>query len=151
MQCFNEFENGDRLRVRYREAKTIFRCLPWCRTIQQVHSASYGARRLKYWQKQAWNRFVLVHPEFNLNDDELIAALKICWLHGTDLKPEEVKVIDGHVDYTDSYARAKARQFPYSATNPVYGESARFPGGSTTVWFCSECRKVEAAWEAKHT
>jgi hypothetical protein len=105
-------------------------------------------KRLRFWQREAWNRFLLVHPEFNVTDEDLIASLRICWLHGSELKLEEVTVIDGHVDYTDSYVRTQAREFPHSALRPVYSEGA--PHSRTvTVWFCSDCRKAEAAWMAR--
>jgi len=50
--------------------------------------------RMRYWQEVAWGRFVSAHPEWAISEHELRVALRVCWVHGAELLPETVKVVD---------------------------------------------------------
>jgi hypothetical protein len=112
--------------------------------VQQFRSA----RRLRFWQEQAWGRFVTSYPEFTIGEDELAIVLRVCWLHGAELQPDTVEVIDGNVDYADWYVRAKLAEFPCAASGPVWTEGAPLPTRCVAVWFCPECRRAEATWQS---
>ncbi|MBM4071337.1 MAG: hypothetical protein FJ271_20730 [Planctomycetes bacterium] len=114
--------------------------------VQQFSSAG----RLLFWQEQEWVRFVAAQPAFGVGRDDLALALRVCWLHGLELQPDTVEVIDGHVDNAVWYVRAKGAAFPCAASAPVYTEGALFPTRPAAVWFCPDCRKAEAAWRARH-
>lgn len=114
--------------------------------VQQLRRAG----RLRYWQEQEWGRFVAHRPEFAVSADELAVALRVCWLHGAELQPDTVEVIDGQVDYTDRYIRAKAAEFPDAASSPVWSQGHPFPTRTVGAWFCPMCRSAEAAWQQRH-
>lgn len=115
----------------------------FCKFVQQFRRAG----RLRFWQEQEWGRFVADRPEFAVSEDELAVALRVCWLHGAELQPDTVEVIDGHGDYADRYIRAKAADFPCAASSPVWSEGYPFPTRTVGVWFCPACRRAEAAWQ----
>jgi hypothetical protein len=107
------------------------------------------AGRLRYWQEGAWRQFVALHPDCDIPFDALRAALRLCELHGTELTPDTVEVIEGCVDYADYYVRAKVAGFPNAATGPVWTERAPRSAVSGKVWYCPDCRTAEAAWRAR--
>src|SRR5262249_40986458 len=102
--------------------------------------------QLRFWQEQEWGRFSAAHPEFSLTPEELIVALRVCWLHGDELLPETVEILEGQVHFADDYVRAKATSFPCSGQAGV-----RYEGCQTRKvegWYCPECRRAEATWRS---
>lgn len=73
-------------------------------------------------------------------------ALRVCELHGTELRPDTVEVIDACVDYADWYVEARTRLFPNVASGLITTEGIPLPCVSTPVWYCQECRDAEVAW-----
>jgi hypothetical protein len=109
------------------------------------------AGRLRYWQEQAWGRFVATHPDHRLPVHDLLAALRVCELHGLELLSDEVAVVEGNIDYAERYIRARRDKFPNAASGPVYAEGARSPGPTAGVWYCPDCRREEARWQGDRT
>jgi hypothetical protein len=104
------------------------------------------AGRMRYWHEGTWRAFVAAHPEFDCTTDELLAALRVCELHGCELRPDDVEVFRGCRDYADRYLKARDRLFPNAATGPVSTERAAVQGDAVRVWYCAECRAAESDW-----
>jgi hypothetical protein len=102
--------------------------------------------RLAYWQEQEWGRFTDAHPEFAVSPDDLAVALRVCHLHGDELRPATAEVIHGCVDLARWYVEARNRLFPHAASGPVSTEGAPFEGDRVGVWYCPACRQAEAEW-----
>src|SRR5438270_12026926 len=79
--------------------------------IQQV----FRRGRLPYWQEQEWARFTAAHPEMAVDLASLKAALRVCHLHGDELQPDLVDVLDACIDLSSSYVEARNRLFTHAA------------------------------------
>jgi hypothetical protein len=106
--------------------------------------------RLAFWQDQAWRRFNDAHPEFAVSLDELTAALRVCHLHGDELRPNTVEVVHGCRDLTKAYVDACNRLFPHAALDAISTEGRPFEGKYVAVWFCPSCREAAAKWRKRH-
>lgn len=104
------------------------------------------AGRLRFWQEEAWDWFVAAHPGYRVSLSDLLAALRVCELHGAELLPDEVAVVEGHVDYAERYVRAERETFPNAAGGPVWTRGAPSTGPTTGVWYCTDCRREAARW-----
>lgn len=104
---------------------------------------------LRYWQEEAWGRFTIAHPDHRVSLTDLHTALRICELHGDELLPDTVEVVEGCVDYSERYTRAKRDHFPNAASGPIYTEGAPHSGRVVDVWYCPECRRAEAPWRGE--
>lgn len=104
------------------------------------------AGRLRFWQEGVLERFFAAHPHLRLGRDELLVAFRVCEVHGEELLAGTVEVIDGHVDYTDDYTRAKRDRFPNAVTGPFYTQGGPSPGPVVEVWYCPACREAETEW-----
>jgi len=111
-----------------------------------VRAARRGGR-FRYWQEQAWHRFLVRHPELACATDELVAALHVCELHGYDLEPDTVEVFHGCIDWDPAYVETRARLFPNAATDLVSTEGAPFREEMARVWYCAACREARATWQ----
>jgi hypothetical protein len=107
------------------------------------------AGRLRFWQEQVLERFFVANPGLRVGGGDLTTLLRVCELHGGELKSETVEVIEGNVDYAERYSRAKQESFPNSASGPWYTEGGPSPGPVVRVWYCPECRAAEAAWDSR--
>jgi hypothetical protein len=105
--------------------------------------------RMRYWQEQAWDRFTSAHPEFAVGPDELVAALRVCHLHGDELRPDTAEVFHGNMDLAQWYVEARAQLFPNAAQDVVSTEGVPFEGDRIGVWFCPSCRVARAVWETR--
>jgi len=105
--------------------------------------------RLRFWQEQAWAGFVAAHPALAVGADELAAALRVCHLHGDELRPDTAEVVHGCLDWARSYVEARARLFPHAAEDVVPTEGRPFVGDRIGVWYCPSCRAARRAWEAR--
>jgi hypothetical protein len=108
-------------------------------------------RRMLFWQEQVWIRFAAVHPEFEVSPAELAVVLRICHLHGDELRPDTAELFHGCIDRTNEYNKARNSLFPYASLDVVSTEGRPFEGDRIGVWFCSSCREARAAWEARHS
>jgi hypothetical protein len=104
---------------------------------------------MRYWQEQAWARFTAAHPEFAVAADELAAALRVCHLHGDELRPDTAEVFHGNLDLERSYVEVRARLFPNAAQDVVSTEGQPFEGDRIGVLFCPSCRISRADWDAR--
>jgi hypothetical protein len=102
--------------------------------------------RLRHWQEEAWGRFTAAYPKFVVGPDELAAAIRVCHLHGDELRPDAAAVFHGCRDLSPRYVEARARLFPNAAQDEVSTEGRPFDGDRLGVWFCPSCRKAWAAW-----
>ena len=93
-------------------------------------------------------RFFTAHPSLRVGADDLAILVRVCELHGIELQPDTVEAVEGNVDYTERYNRAKRELFPNAASGPWYTEGGPSPGPVARVWYCLECRAAEAAWGA---
>lgn len=105
--------------------------------------------RLRYWQEEAWGRFAAAHPEFVVGPDELAAALRVCHLHGDELRPDTAEVFHGCMDLVQWYVEARNRLFPHAAQDVVSTEGRPFEGDRIGVLFCPSCRAAREAWESR--
>ncbi len=114
---------------------------------QFVKHLSYG-QRMRYWQERAWSQFVLAYPEFAVSEEELRIALRVCWVHWIELRPETVKVVDEVADYAGYSIRSGHEFYPCSeSTSILWSEGCPFPGRIGVVWYCPQCREV---YESEH-
>jgi hypothetical protein len=104
--------------------------------------------RLRFWQEREWERFTTAHPDSIASLDDLLAALRVCELHGVELLQDEVAVVEGNIDLTERYVRARREEFPNAAAGPLYTEGAPSPGPTVDVWYCPVCRQAETQWRA---
>jgi hypothetical protein len=104
------------------------------------------AGRLRFWQEQVWDRFTATHPEHRVSPATLLTALRVCELHGAELLPDEVPVVEGNIDYDQRYLRVRREEFPNAAVGPMYTEGGPPLGPTVGVWYCPDCRKAEARW-----
>ncbi len=105
--------------------------------------------RLKYWQEEAWSRFVAARPDMGVGLEELAAALRICELHGRELLAGTAKVFHGCVDYAPVYIVTRNKLFPHAAVDIVSTEGAPFAGDNAQIWYCTECREAHVEWMKK--
>jgi len=127
--------------------------------------------RMRYWQKLAWGRFVSAHPEWAISEHELSVALRVCWVHGAELLPETVKVVNlgdeglRHCFVTGGYffptvvdpgevprhvmynGPAGSELCPCAQSTSViqWTEGCPFPPCTVVVWYCPECRQAYAS------
>lgn len=106
--------------------------------------------RLRFWQEQAWGRFVAEHPEFAIELGEMEAVFRICHLHGVELQSGYADVFHGCRNLTQSYIEVRSRLFPRAALDPVSTEAQSFEGGRVGVWFCPSCRRAAEAWHDEY-
>jgi hypothetical protein len=112
-----------------------------------VKHLSYG-QRMRYWQERAWGEFILARPEFVVSEDELRVALRVCWVHGLELRPETINEVDGFADYTGYTIRAGDGPYPCcESTSLLWCEGCPFPARTQVVWYCPHCRD---AYESAH-
>jgi hypothetical protein len=106
--------------------------------------------RLRFWQQDAWAKFVAARPEMSVALQELESALHVCHVHGDELCPDTAEVFHGCVDLVQSYCEVRNRLFPRSALDIVSTEgNPDFPD-IVTVWYCPTCRTAYSAWHADH-
>jgi hypothetical protein len=106
------------------------------------------AGRLRFWQEQVLERFFAASPGLRVSGDGLATLLRVCELHGDELQPDAIGVVEGNVDYTERYNRSRQELFPNSVPGPWYTEGGPSPGPVARVWYCPECRAAEAAWKS---
>jgi hypothetical protein len=109
-----------------------------------------NAGQMRYWQEQAWNRFTDAHPEYVVDLGELVAALRVCHLHGDELRSDTTEVFQGCTDLAQSYVAARNRLFPSAAQDVISTEGRPIDSDPIGVWFCplpdsSCCVGVSAA------
>ena len=109
-----------------------------------------NAGRLLWWQERAWESFVAALPEFACSHEELVETLRICSLHGDDLRKDQVSVVDGCADYTMPYCEARRRHFPYANSGPLFGQGRSIDQVSLEVWYCPQCRLDEVQWNTRN-
>jgi hypothetical protein len=127
--------------------------------------------RMRYWQEAAWGRFVSAHPEWAISEHELRMALRVCWVHEAELRPEAVEVVDlpdevrrhylvtggfafptvadpGEVPGYVRYNGPESSDWcPYARSTSVikWTEGCPFPSCTMDVWYCPECRRMYAS------
>ena len=112
-----------------------------------VKHLSYG-QRLRYWQERAWSEFILTHPELAVSEEELRDLLTICWVHGIELRPESVTVVEEVTDYAGYSIRTGHESYPCcELTSMLWSEGCPFPGRTAVVWYCPQCRE---AYKSEH-
>jgi hypothetical protein len=129
-----------------------------------------SGERMRYWQEAAWGRFVSAHPEWAISEHELRLAVRVCWMHGAELLPETVKVVNledevlrrhfvtggyvfptadpGEVPHCVKYnGPAGGELCPCARSTSVikWSEGCPFPPCTMVVWYCPECRRVYAS------
>jgi hypothetical protein len=114
-------------------------------------SQARQASRLRFWQDGVLERFFDAHPHLRLGRDDLLVALRVCEVHGAQLRHDRIEVVEGNADFTDDYHRAKRDVFPNAASGPFYTEGRPTPGRIVDVWFCPACRDAQAAWAATNS
>lgn len=105
--------------------------------------------RLLYWQEQEWVRFTAAHPEPAVRLGLLEAALRVCHLHGDELRPDTVEVFQGCRDFSPSYLEIRNRFFPHAALDSVFTEGRSLDADHADVWFCPTCRKEADEWRTR--
>jgi hypothetical protein len=101
---------------------------------------------LRHWQELAWAGFLESYREHRSSLHDLRAALRVCELHEAELIPDRVPVIEGNVDYTQSYTLACRYEFPNANVGPVYTEGRPKGDDFTEVWYCPGCRSAHSRW-----
>lgn len=110
-----------------------------------VKSICYG-ERMRYWQEQAWDQFVLAYPEGAISEDKLRVALRVCWVHGAELLPETINVIAEAPDRAGYYIRTGSELYPCSESTAIlWTEGCPFPLCAAVVWYCPICRRAYAS------
>ena len=107
--------------------------------------------RLRFWQQQEWRRFCAARPELNVALADLEVAIRVCELHGDELRADEVELFHGCLDYAQDYIDTRNRLFPHAATDPVSTEGVPMAGDRIGVWYCPSCRAAQEKWSARRT
>jgi len=102
--------------------------------------------RLRYWQEVALQKFFVRHPEHQMAVTQIADALRVCELHDDLLQPEVVEVIDGCIDYSQTYLNARRATFPHAAADSVSTEGRKEMPSRISVWYCTVCRAARSAW-----
>lgn len=110
-----------------------------------------GSRRgrLRYWQEREWQRFMAAHPEFAAGLDVLEAALNVCHLHGDELRPDTVPLLQGCIDPAPGFVETSRRLFPNAALGTVSTEGRAVDADRAEVRYCPSCRQVAAEWRPR--
>ena len=98
-------------------------------------------RRLRFWQEDLLESFRTAYPEITLSTEKILESLKICELHEMELRPVEVPVFRGCLDYAPEYVNEMASTFPHSTLEQVM-VSESHADNSCTIWVCSTCDEV---------
>jgi hypothetical protein len=105
---------------------------------------------LKPWQKDAWNDFVGVYPEFKHRLDDLPAAVRVCKLHGDELASGTVPIVRSRVAFLTRLLTADLRRateyYPEAESGPHFAGDTT-PGDVYQVWYCPTCREREVEWK----
>lgn len=100
-----------------------------------------GARApLKYWQEQAWQKFIERYPQLEVTDTERADALEVCPVHERALHWGLTAFTDG-MDFADPPERREL--FPCAPHLPLE------PDGLMRVHYCPDCIEAEAAYLAQ--
>lgn len=112
-------------------------------------AAGWRRGRLRYWQEQEWRRFCAARPDVRAGLDDLEVALRICELHGDELRPDEVELFHGCLDFAQEYVEMRNRLFPHATSGPVATEGSPMGGDRIGVWYCPSCRSAEEKWNSR--
>ena len=104
---------------------------------------------MSFWQEQELRRFIAAHAESGVTPEDVNTALRVCEVHGDELKADEVELFHGCMDYTKEFIETRNRLFPNAATGPVSTEGRPMDGSSIGVWYCPSCRAAKEACEAR--
>lgn len=106
--------------------------------------------RLRYWQEVKLQKFFVRHPGRQMAATQIADALRVCELHDGSPQPEVVEVVDGYIDYSQTYLNARRATFPHAAADPVSTEGRKNMPMRVSVWYCTVCRASRSAWMSEN-
>jgi hypothetical protein len=125
--------------------------------VRALNAAPVSLTRLRYWQGELWAAFVAADPRWPADFAAAREAFRVCEVHGCELARDAVHAPAGQIqwrhtqspdcgfpDFPPAFAA-----FPYSGWGV---DPSAWAGAGTRlveVWYCPECRRLRAAWEAK--
>ena len=113
----------------------------FCKFLRAMPRSSEGTR-LRYWQQDVWDAFVLLNPDCSPNYEELVGIFRICELHGEELVQYQVPVFNGCVDYTKEFWETRRQHFPNAALDRISTEGRAIEAVSGTMWVCNRCEEI---------
>jgi hypothetical protein len=126
--------------------------------VRALNVAPVSLTRLRFWQEELWAAFVSADPRWPADFAVAREAFRVCELHGCELVRDAVPAPTGQIQWRHT-------QSPDSGSPDLPPDFAAFPyagwgvdplawsGAGTTlmeVWYCPECRRLRAMWEAEH-
>jgi hypothetical protein len=102
--------------------------------VRAIDGACQSKHRLLFWQQDLWQEFVLAIPLAPLaprSDSEILAAFRVCYCHGCDLRPPP-----------EGERLPEIRRTPESE---LAGESL-FPFAEGRGFICPLCREARQKW-----
>ena len=102
--------------------------------------------RLKFWQEREWEAFAAANPNMQADLSDLVAALRICEVHGLELLPCTVETTEGCILLSQTYLQARAERFPHAAVDRIMVSAGTVQ--CMPAWYCPECRVQAAEWRA---
>jgi hypothetical protein len=126
--------------------------------VRALNKAPVSLNRLRFWQAKLWAAFVGIDPRWPADFAAVRDAFRVCEVHGAELLRDAVHAPAGQIQWLHTQSPdsgwpnppAEFATFPY----PGWGvDPAAWTGAGTRlmdVWYCPECRRLRAAWEAEH-
>jgi hypothetical protein len=129
--------------------------------VRALNTAPLSLMRLRFWQAELWAAFVQADPRWPADFVGVREAFRVCEVHGSELARDAVPAPAGQIQWR--YTQSPDSGSPHSPHFPPAFAAFPYPGwgvdpaawsGCGTrlmeVWYCRECRRLRAAWEAEH-
>ncbi len=112
--------------------------------VKALHQTQRKDSQLRFWQLDLWQSFICDNPEFELSEETLAEALRICELHEEDLVPKRISVFHGCIDYNPEYLEDMATRFPHATMEEIM-VSPVHTGSTCKIWVCPTCDEIRNA------
>lgn len=94
--------------------------------------------RFTFFQRKLWDSFTKQHSQLScLAFNEIVSIFRVCYVHGNQLKPRQIRAIPDLIDilYSKEYVEAVKHHFPYAP------DTVLLPDGvtETTCLVCPAC------------
>lgn len=113
----------------------------YAKFVKALHRTQGKDSRLRFWQQDLWQSFVSDNPDFELSEDVLVDALRICEQHEDELFPKEIPVFHGCIDYNPEYLQDMAARFPHATMEQIM-VSPNHTRPTCTMWVCPTCDEI---------
>ena len=94
---------------------------------------------------EEWDRFVRLHPGYDVPDEQLAEVFAVCTVHGCELeeRPARGPAGDAALARDPIFLEARGTRFPHAHPDAAEG------GWELVVWWCPACQRVREEWVAE--